>query len=1224
MAVVGDAYIVVRAITTGFQRDVERAFRGMPNLGNEQGREMGEQFSRGFQRSVGSGGGFSKAFKNIAREASAARQEFQRLIRVSYTLGPALASIVGGVGSLIGGFVSLGSAVAGAIPSLVVIPGIIAAAIQSVLTLGLAFSGVFAAISAGQKKQAASSAKVEKDLSGYRRRIADAERNLARTIERNRETLVDANRRVTEAQQDLTKAIEQGREEIQQLGFDAEDAVLSEKRAALELEKARANLMRVQDLPPNSRARKEAELAYNEADLALRRATDKSGDLAKEQDRLAKEGVDGTEVVQRAKAALYEAELDRNRAIRDAARAEADAVRDLTRARKDLNKAMKDGPGGGGGSDPFADAMSKLSKEAQSFVNFILEKFIPAVDKLKKAAGKELFPKLEIALQNLIDNLFPRLQPLLRKTGGALGDVAIKISEVITQEENLKDLETIFETGIHVIKRFGDVAAGVYDSALSVLAAADPVIRRFSDFLANKATDLAEYLDLKQETGQLTEFFNKSGDIAAQLGGIIGNVASSITNIIKANLGPGSGGQLMLDWLTKITQEWENWTGSEEGQTRMKEFFRNTAENSIKILEAVGAFAKELIKLGESPSVGVLADTLKGAAPIVGEILGKFQDGAPALGNFLVKFAEFINLTTDSGAIQVFWQTLTDIAQVLIDFFSNPQVNGAFVWFAKIAAVMSALGLAWTVIKLPIMSVIGLFTQIGGVFSGVRGALKKLAPVLGTTTGGLLRFAGIAGAVIGLFIALWQNSEIFREAVKKLVSGVFSKLVEVFKDLREKLDGALEPFGGLSGAFKTLGDVLGRYVLPVIGWVLEKLITLVGFLLGKAIEAIGLLWKAWKWVWDKIYVVIETVVNWFKRTAWPAIQKFTEAVGKFFTDLWKTVKDVWDKIYGAIETVVNWFKTYVWPAIDLYIRLMAGAYNTLWKAIQWVWNQIYAKIEEVVKWFQNTAWPIIQKVADFIKDKFETVKNKIETAWGLIKTAIDKVATWFSGTLWPIFERIYGNLTSGIETAKRTISGVWDEIKNKVNIVTGLISGYLEPVWKPLSSALSTAWSTVKGTWQTISSTIFGTDGWVTKFKNGIASIWNGLTSGLQAAWAATKTWWNNNVGGKGFTIDVPDFVGKDINVTIPKLAAGGVVPATRGGQLALIGEAGRAERVEPLDSDGLSQRDRAIIKFLAGKNGSPAGGGMTFNIFPSEGMDERELASIISREIAFQMRRGA
>jgi murein DD-endopeptidase MepM/ murein hydrolase activator NlpD len=45
------------------------------------------------------------------------------------------------------------------------------------------------------------------------------------------------------------------------------------------------------------------------------------------------------------------------------------------------------------------------------------------------------------------------------------------------------------------------------------------------------------------------------------------------------------------------------------------------------------------------------------------------------------------------------------------------------------------------------------------------------------------------------------------------------------------------------------------------------------------------------------------------------------------------------------------------------------------------------------------------------------------------------------------------------------------------------------------------------------------------------------------------------------------------------KLAEGGIVSPIAGGVLATIAEGGRPERVEPLDRQGMSERDRAIIR---------------------------------------------
>jgi hypothetical protein len=84
-------------------------------------------------------------------------------------------------------------------------------------------------------------------------------------------------------------------------------------------------------------------------------------------------------------------------------------------------------------------------------------------------------------------------------------------------------------------------------------------------------------------------------------------------------------------------------------------------------------------------------------------------------------------------------------------------------------------------------------------------------------------------------------------------------------------------------------------------------------------------------------------------------------------------------------------------------------------------------------------------------------------------------------------------------------------------------------------------------------------------------------------------------------------------------MAEGGVVKPSRYGTLAVIGEAGRSERVEPLDPNGLSKRDKAMINMMSGGGG----GGVTINVHPTPGMDERQLAEMVSKKLAFQMRKG-
>jgi len=87
----------------------------------------------------------------------------------------------------------------------------------------------------------------------------------------------------------------------------------------------------------------------------------------------------------------------------------------------------------------------------------------------------------------------------------------------------------------------------------------------------------------------------------------------------------------------------------------------------------------------------------------------------------------------------------------------------------------------------------------------------------------------------------------------------------------------------------------------------------------------------------------------------------------------------------------------------------------------------------------------------------------------------------------------------------------------------------------------------------------------------------------------------------------------------LPRLAAGGVVSPSAGGSMVTVAEAGRPERVEPLDQNGLSKRDKVLIDKLSGGGA----GGINITVNPSQGMDEHELAANISRILGFQLRAG-
>ena len=78
------------------------------------------------------------------------------------------------------------------------------------------------------------------------------------------------------------------------------------------------------------------------------------------------------------------------------------------------------------------------------------------------------------------------------------------------------------------------------------------------------------------------------------------------------------------------------------------------------------------------------------------------------------------------------------------------------------------------------------------------------------------------------------------------------------------------------------------------------------------------------------------------------------------------------------------------------------------------------------------------------------------------------------------------------------------------------------------------------------------------------------------------------------------------------RLAKGGVVRATPGGVMSMLAEAGKHERVEPLDSQGLSARDRALINEMASRWNGGGGGSTVVRVY----IGDRELTDLVRTEI--------
>ena len=468
-------------------------------------------------------------------------------------------------------------------------------------------------------------------------------------------------------------------------------------------------------------------------------------------------------------------------------------------------------------------------------------------------------------------------------------------------------------------------------------------------------------------------------------------------------------------------------------------------------------------------------------------------------------------------------------------------------------------------------------------------------------------FQGIVDAITAPFRALWDN-------LKQIVTDVFNNFVNLVKDLL-----------GISSPSQVFADI-GQSII-------DGLINVLTFL-------------------PKTFLKIFT-------TAWEKVSSFfTDTVGPFLLDLpgkiaeW--ISGLWDSLFSFLEDVWENISEFFGPGgtlanalADLIVNVgewLTGVWDTFWSYLEDIWK--------TVSEFFGPGGTVSKALATLITNVGTWLRGVWDKFWSYLEDVWKKITAFYGpgGTVATELGKLPGRVTEWLKNVwdgfKDALDTVWGKIKDfftREGAVGTFLLGlpakfvnWLKDVWDGLMDALNGE----NGVWGKIKN-FFGPGGTVATWFSGLpakitgwaAGIWDGMASSLRSTLKSITDGWNSlsftlgpvdsnvltealGIAGRSLTISTPD-----IRPAFLYGAKGGTFSATRGGIPTILAEAGRDERVEPLDPDGLSRRDKAMINYLTGGN---MGGGTTINVYPSPGMDERELAEKVSRELAFMMRRGS
>jgi hypothetical protein len=1139
----------------------------------------------------------------------------------------------------------MGSAVGAAAPALAVLPGLLAAIAQGALTAKLAFGGVAKGIGALLKQKTGSTAGGGANNDAA---IEDARRRLAQVYQQAAEKMAAANDKVRKSQIALNQAYEEGAESLQQLGFDAEDAALAQQKAAIELERARETLLRVQDLPPNSRARREAELAFKQADLDYRQAADRSNDLAKAQEYAAETGIEGTKEVQSAKEDLAEAENDLAKTQRDNAQDILEAQLALQRALQKTNQ----------NSASSVDLLKDLSAEARRFALYVAD-LKPEFLKLRAAAGEKLFGPLTVSIDMLVTKLFPVLKPMLTEMGGVIGNIARKFTEMLTRVDNLDIIKRVFGgANIEIMRNLGEAFVDVAEGALNILDAVSPLTLQFSEFIKKTADAWVGTMRFKNATGELTTSFERAGEFAKSIGGLLSSAWGAFKSL---GAGASDSGKKIIDAFAGAFDKLKAFADEGNRTGALQEKFDAIADNVIAIGGFLGEVAKMFFQISGNQGVKAFFDAIKPIPGIFADIFNVMTETGPVFGEFLVNLSLILKTFTETGGIQIFFSILNDALGVVLAIFSNEIVQKVFLFLAAVKGITLAFGVLLAISKFTFKVLLGNLLALGttSIFSSAgvgaltksitiktramniatasavpyRASIKSLSVALRGLAASylavlapLLPFIIAGAAIAAVFYMMYKNSEDLRKAVSELGRALKEQLLKSWELIKGALQKLMPDIENVSDLFKKLGDFVAKYVMPPLTIWYTFLIKLATFFI---VTFIGNL---------------TIFINYIKGFVGLWVGLFQAIKTGSFDPLETAFENFIDGIIDGVNTLIDALNI-LNPFEDIpYVPYMNDARQAT-KDLEASTAPLTDAQEAVKRKMEETAASAANLNVEFgsLKDIQATVRGEIENTFDSVtegarafinakdaakqfKEETDKLTTTLKdGTLGPqqMEDALVGYGNSVLDAIKKDIE-LGGTFESTSKIMEDGTKVFMDNATAVLGSADAAEQLAIKMglTPETLKKTfkVSGLDDLqsLTKELGYLETLANTATGREDMGGIGNKMETIRAKINTQMTVSFGKRSGQDSGSALYVRAADGSF--ARGGSVGkgdtiLVGEKGPEFFVPGSDGNIIPNNKLSSVN---------AGGASTVvNVYPSQGMDEVEMAHNVSRQIAWTMRRG-
>ncbi len=1058
-------------------------------------------------------GGLGGALKSLASQATTLAQgglgtvagKIAQIGTITPTVTSAIGFLLGAVSNLTSGLISLVGPLLNAASAAAAIPQAFSVAAGAIATFMAAFSGIGDALSAGieQQENAGKAAKQN----------ADAQRNAARAIQNALRALKDAHEAVAEAirneqkaQKAITEARKEARRELEDMNDALEDMALRQRGASLSVEEARRRLQEVMlDPASDNLARAQAQLAYDEALEQMDDVRRESERAKKDTAEANKKGVEGSDRV----VAALEAHRDALKAVKDAQEGVKRAEEALADARR---SAATSTAAATAGVDKFAQAMNDLSPAGQRFVRLLLG-MRDEMQRLKFAAQEGLLPGLGEALTTML-KLVPLAEKGLFQFGQTMANTAKKGANLLTSDEFMPMWQRLLRSNNKLLRLGGDAFLNLVEAVVYLMDAARP----FTEWLAKSIKGWTDYI------AQVSKAGNQTGNTAKSLEGTqkilttFGNILKNLWKIFKNVFGAGMDlGNDLWKSFENLTAGWAEWTGSIEGQNRLKEWFDAARGPLHELGQIIGGLVKGFFELGVAGS-GNTTKILKSLQELGPPLLDMFtqlvqSDYLPALIDGLTQFGIAV-----ANVMPAVANGLAPIAKALAEiagWFAKLSENDAVAQFVALAVVASTLATAFKFLSFvfaPLLNLLKplspLFSKLGNILKIVGTNIRWAIVVFNISTGVIALVAAAIAGLVATFVYLWKASDDFRNFWKGLWDGIVNGVVKAIQNLSGPFKKELDKWADLFKPAQKAGSNLWKVLKPIL-YGIGSLMVLVGGIIGNVLkrvlppllEGLG---KAFIALMGVVRNVFAFFIKLFSGDFKGAFQSFVAIFGKAFEAIGHLLAGAWNVIWGIVSGIVEgiigffkflydvlvghsivpdlmnaivwWFKflaKVIFPivkkAVGLVLKVFKAVFPVILNVVKLWWAGIKVIFGLLKAFFTSVVVPAVKIILAIFKAVFPVILNVVKLWWEGVKVIFGLMKSFFESVIWPVlqwlwdrFKWVFARIVQGAKVYIAIFKKVWSKIKDW--IIDPIVKAWpkIKDAWERIKAAFSKAFDIIK------------------------------------------------------------------------------------------------------------------------------------------------------------------